>query len=113
MAHKKGAGSTKNGRDSKAKRLGVKAIGNQFVKTGQIILRQRGSSVHAGSNVGVGKDYTLYALRDGLVSFTSISDNKKKVSIELQSWETLVEMIGYKNWNLFLNNLILPQDNLE
>lgn len=101
MAHKKGAGSTKNGRDSNAKRLGVKAIGNQFVTTGQIIIRQRGYSVHAGSNVGIGKDYTLYALKDGYVSFSDLRDNKKKVSINLQTWESLVTTLGYNSWKEF------------
>lgn len=101
MAHKKGAGSTKNGRDSNAKRLGVKAIGNQFVTTGQIIIRQRGYSVHAGSNVGIGKDYTLYALNDGYVTYTSLPKNKKKVYIDLQLWESLVTSLGYKNWIKF------------
>lgn len=109
MAHKKGAGSTKNGRDSNAKRLGVKAIGNQFVTTGQIIIRQRGYSVHAGSNVGIGKDYTLYALRDGYISFSDLPKNRKKVSINLQSWESLVTTLGYKNWSDFESTL--HQDN--
>ena len=76
MAHKKGAGSTKNGRDSNAKRLGVKMNHGQFSKSGQIIVRQRGLSVIPGKNVGVGKDYTLFALSDGLVKFTV--DGKKR-----------------------------------
>jgi ribosomal protein L27 len=106
MAHKKGAGSTKNGRDSNAKRLGIKAIGNQFVTTGQIIVRQRGYSVHAGPNVGIGKDYTLYALKDGIVCFSNRQNSRKKVCINLQLWESLVTTIGYKNWvNLLLNDL--------
>ncbi len=69
MAHKKGGGSTRNGRDSKAKRLGVKAFGNAHVSAGSIIVRQRGTKFHAGANVGTGKDYTLFALVDGVVSF--------------------------------------------
>ena len=69
MAHKKGAGSTKNGRDSNSKRLGVKVYGNQAVKAGGIIIRQRGLTFKPGSNVGVGKDYTLFALKEGLVKF--------------------------------------------
>jgi len=70
MAHKQGAGSTKNNRDSKSKRLGVKCGGNQKVKAGSIIVRQRGSRFKAGVNVGCGKDYTLYALSYGIVEFT-------------------------------------------
>nr|YP_009551104.1 ribosomal protein L27 [Pseudellipsoidion edaphicum]QAA12034.1 ribosomal protein L27 [Pseudellipsoidion edaphicum] len=101
MAHKKGAGSTKNGRDSNAKRLGVKAIGNQFVTIGQIIVRQRGYSVQAGLNVGIGKDYTLYALKDGYVCFSNVSKSKKQVCIDLQLWESLVGILGYKSWITF------------
>lgn len=69
MAHKKGAGSTKNGRDSKSKRLGVKCFQGHLVQAGNILIRQRGLSFKPGNNVGVGKDYTLYALKQGLVSF--------------------------------------------
>lgn len=69
MAHKKGGGSTRNGRDSKAKRLGVKVFGNAAINAGSIIVRQRGTQFHAGNNVGTGKDYTLYALVDGTVKF--------------------------------------------
>jgi large subunit ribosomal protein L27 len=71
MAHKKAGGSTALGRDSQAKRLGVKIFGNQAVKTGQIIVRQKGSKFHAGRNVGMGGDFTLFALADGLVKFQS------------------------------------------
>jgi|TARA_B100000767_G_scaffold173484_1_gene162326 large subunit ribosomal protein L27 len=71
MAHKKGAGSTKNGRDSNAQRLGIKVYGNQLVKAGGIIVRQRGLSFRPGKAIGVGKDYTLFALQDGIVEFTS------------------------------------------
>ena len=70
MAHKKGSGSTKNGRDSNAQRLGVKVYGNQPVKAGGIVVRQRGFSFRPGHSIGVGKDYTLFALNDGLVDFT-------------------------------------------
>lgn len=70
MAHKKGAGSTRNGRDSNAKRLGVKAYGGQFVIPGNIIIRQRGTRIHAGENVRVGNDYTLYAVAEGIVHFS-------------------------------------------
>ncbi|RMD77899.1 MAG: 50S ribosomal protein L27 [Gammaproteobacteria bacterium] len=69
MAHKKAGGSTRNGRDSHAKRLGVKRFGGQRVKAGNILVRQRGTHFHPGENVGLGKDYTLYALADGVVSF--------------------------------------------
>ncbi|MCB9030306.1 MAG: 50S ribosomal protein L27 [Deltaproteobacteria bacterium] len=69
MAHKKAAGSSKNGRDSAGKRLGVKRFGGEFVKAGNILVRQRGTTVHPGKNVGCGKDYTLFALIDGLVEF--------------------------------------------
>jgi large subunit ribosomal protein L27 len=72
MAHKTGAGSTKNNRDSKSKRLGLKCIGNQYVKKGNILIRQRGSTFKSGVNVGCGKDYTLFALSDGYVNFTSL-----------------------------------------
>jgi large subunit ribosomal protein L27 len=69
MAHKKAGGSSRNGRDSQAKRLGVKAYGEQFVSAGSIIVRQRGTKMHAGENVGMGKDHTLYAKADGKVTF--------------------------------------------
>ena len=69
MAHKKGTGSTRNGRDSNAQRLGVKRYGGQVVKAGNILVRQRGSKFHAGNNVGVGSDYTLFALVEGVVTF--------------------------------------------
>ncbi len=69
MAHKKAGGSSRNGRDSQAKRLGVKAFGEQFVSAGSIIVRQRGTKMHAGENVGMGKDHTLYAKADGKVTF--------------------------------------------
>jgi large subunit ribosomal protein L27 len=81
MASKKGTGSTRNGRDSNAQRLGVKRYGGQVVRAGNIIVRQRGSSVHAGNNVGVGKDYTLYALTDGVVTFERRGKSGKKVSV--------------------------------
>ncbi|ADY74164.1 50S ribosomal protein L27 [Desulfurobacterium thermolithotrophum DSM 11699] len=80
MAHKKGMGSTKNGRDSIGKRLGVKRHDGQIVKAGHILVRQRGTSIHPGLNVGVGKDYTLFALKDGVVKFET-RRNKKFVSV--------------------------------
>ena len=80
FAHKKGGGSTTNGRDSNSKRLGVKASDGQFVLAGSIIIRQRGTKVYPGTNVGLGKDYTLFALKDGKVKFSK-SGSKKLVSI--------------------------------
>ncbi len=81
MAHKKGGGSTKNGRDSISKRLGVKKFGGEFVKAGNIIIRQRGTKVHPGKNVGMGRDHTLYALIDGKVKFEHINRLKQRVSV--------------------------------
>ena len=84
MAHKKGVGSSKNGRDSESKRLGVKKYGNEFVKAGNIIVRQRGSELHAGNNVGMGKDYTLFALVDGIVKFEPHRRTRRQVSVYAQ-----------------------------
>jgi large subunit ribosomal protein L27 len=81
MAHKKGEGSVKNGRDSQSKRLGVKIFGGQPATAGNIILRQRGTEYHPGKNVGVGKDFTIYALADGVVEFKKGRNNKNFVSI--------------------------------
>lgn len=81
FAHKKGVGSTKNGRDSESKRLGVKKADGAHVIAGNIILRQRGSAVHAGENVGCGTDYTLFALKDGTVKFEQKTKDKKQVRI--------------------------------
>lgn len=81
MAHKKGAGSSKNGRESESKRLGVKIFGGQAAIAGNIIIRQRGTKHHPGDNVGIGKDHTLYALSDGLVKFTKKANNRSFVSI--------------------------------
>jgi large subunit ribosomal protein L27 len=81
MAHKKGGGSTKNGRDSQSKRLGVKRSGGEIVRAGNIIIRQRGTQIHPGTNVGVGRDHTLFALIDGKVKFEHINRQKKKVSV--------------------------------
>jgi large subunit ribosomal protein L27 len=82
MAHKKGEGSVKNGRDSESKRLGVKIFGGQPALAGNIILRQRGTVYHPGRNVGVGKDFTLFALTNGLVQFRKTRGDKTVVSIE-------------------------------
>ena len=81
MAHKKGVGSSKNGRDSESKRLGVKKFGGESVTTGNIIVRQKGTKFHAGNNVGMGKDYTLFALIDGVVKFEQCKKDKKQVSV--------------------------------
>ena len=81
FAHKKGVGSTKNGRDSEAKRLGVKKSDGQAVKAGNIIIRQRGTAVHPGNNVGKGSDDTLFALVDGNVKFERMGKDRKKVSV--------------------------------
>ena len=82
MAHKKGVGSSKTGRESESKRLGVKVFGGQFAKAGNIIVRQRGTVHHPGENVGMGKDHTLFALVDGTVVFRKKKDNKSFVSVE-------------------------------
>ena len=82
MAHKKGVGSSKNGRESESKRLGVKIFGGQFAKAGNIIVRQRGTVHHPGENMGMGSDHTLYALVDGIVTFRKRRDNKSYVSIQ-------------------------------
>ncbi len=81
MAHKKGMGSTKNGRDSEGKRLGAKRADGQFVLAGNILYRQRGTKVHPGTNVGIGSDDTLFALKDGIVKFERKGRDKKQVSI--------------------------------
>jgi large subunit ribosomal protein L27 len=81
MAHKKGVGSSRNGRDSQSKRLGVKRFGGQEVTAGSIIVRQRGTAVHPGDNVGMGKDHTLFALIDGVVQFDRMGKDRKRVSV--------------------------------
>jgi large subunit ribosomal protein L27 len=81
VAHKKGGGTSRLGRDSQSKRLGVKIYAGQQVQAGTIIVRQRGTRIHPGENVGVGKDYTLYALIDGVVKFEPTSNNGRKVSV--------------------------------
>ena len=83
MAHKKGEGSVKNGRDSESKRLGVKIFGGQPAISGNIIVRQRGTVYHPGKNVGVGKDFTLFALSDGLVEFRKGKNNRTYVSVTI------------------------------
>lgn len=81
MAHKKGVGSTRNGRDSAGKRLGVKRFAGEQVTAGSILVRQRGTTFHPGQNVGVGKDYTLFALIDGVVKFERKDRDRKKISV--------------------------------
>ncbi len=81
MAHKKGTGSTRNGRDSNAQRLGVKRYGGQVVKAGNILVRQRGTTFHPGNNAGLGSDYTIFALIDGVVTFERRGKNRKKISV--------------------------------
>lgn len=85
FAHKKGSGSSKNGRDSNAQRLGTKRSDGQFVLAGNILVRQRGTKIHPGTNVGIGKDDTLFALADGIVKFERKGRDKKQVSIYPQS----------------------------
>ena len=81
MAHKKGQGSTRNGRDSNAQRLGVKKYGGERVRAGNILVRQRGTKLHPGTNVGCGKDHTLFALTDGVVTFERYGKKRKKVCV--------------------------------
>lgn len=82
MAHKKGGGSSRNGRDSHAQRLGVKVYSGQTVRSGSILVRQKGTSIRPGRNVGLGKDYTIFATADGKVIYETISGGQKRVSVE-------------------------------
>ncbi len=88
FAHKKGGGSTKNGRDSQSKRLGVKAYAGEFVSAGSIIIRQRGTKVYPGTNVALGKDYTLFALKDGIVKFETHGGKNVVSVVEEQAQKT-------------------------
>ena len=81
MAHKKGQGSTQNNRDSAGRRLGIKKYGSQLVRAGNIIVRQRGTKIHSGNNVGLGRDHTIYSLIDGFVKFEKKDKYRKKVSV--------------------------------
>ncbi len=81
MAHKKGKGSSKNGRDSNSQRLGVKVFGGQLAKAGNIIVRQRGTQFHPGNNVGLGKDFTIFALIEGIVKFEPFNKKRQKISV--------------------------------
>jgi large subunit ribosomal protein L27 len=85
MAHKKAGGSSRNGRDSAGQRLGVKRFGGQWVQAGNILVRQKGTRIHPGENVGMGKDYTLFARIDGLVKYENKGRDKKQVSIHAQT----------------------------
>jgi len=89
MAHKKGKGSSKNGRDSESKRLGVKKYGGEVVRAGNILIRQRGLKFKAGINVGIGTDYTLFSKVDGTVAFKTIKDNQKQIHVITQ-WTNLL-----------------------
>lgn len=82
MAHKKGGGSSRNGRDSESKRLGVKKYGGEYVISGNILVRQRGTKIKPGRNVGLGKDYTIFATTEGLVQYETISGGRKRVSVQ-------------------------------
>jgi large subunit ribosomal protein L27 len=82
MAHKKGGGSSRNGRDSESKRLGVKKFGGEYVRSGNILVRQRGTKIKPGRNVGLGKDHTIFATVEGFVKFETIRDGRKRVSVE-------------------------------
>ncbi|HUT67111.1 MAG TPA: 50S ribosomal protein L27 [Dehalococcoidales bacterium] len=83
MAHKKGGGTSRNGRDSQGQRLGVKRFAGQVVNAGTILVRQRGTRIHPGNNVGIGRDHTIYALINGIVKFEPTSNNRRKVSVTL------------------------------
>ena len=81
MAHKKGGGSTRNGRDSRGQRLGVKLYDSQFATAGSIIVRERGTKIYPGNNVGIGRDHTLFSMIDGTIKFEKLSRDKKRVSV--------------------------------
>ncbi|MBC8123970.1 MAG: 50S ribosomal protein L27 [Gemmatimonadaceae bacterium] len=94
MAHKKGTGSTRNGRDSNAQRLGVKKYGGEKVKAGNILIRQRGTKIHPGNNVGRGSDDTLFALIEGIVTFERLGRDRKKVSVYALEAVTETQLIA-------------------
>jgi len=94
MAHKKGVGSSKNGRESESKRLGVKLFGGEFAKAGNIIVRQRGTQHHPGENAGIGKDHTIYALIDGLVVFRKTKNNRSYISVQRIGGDKPAEIIA-------------------
>ena len=99
MAHKKGQGSTQNNRDSAGRRLGLKKFGSEFVRAGNIIIRQRGTKIHAGANVGLGKDHTIFALVDGVVSFSRKDKNRKKHNHYESHKNTPNFHYNFKIWN--------------
>jgi large subunit ribosomal protein L27 len=105
MAHKMGAGSTRNCRDSQAKRLGIKCIGTQKVEKGYILVRQRGTKIRAGNNVGIGKDHTLYANRQGIVHYTYSKAGYTSVSIVQPIWNRVVTDLGYTNWESLVESV--------
>ena len=105
MAHKKGAGSTKNGRDSNAQRLGVKENHGKLVSSGQILVRQRGTKIRPGSNVGVGKDHTLYAIKEGIVNYEYSKSGYTSVSISQQIWNQIVTDLGYYSWESLVESI--------
>lgn len=105
MAHKKGAGSTKNGRDSNAQRLGVKENHGKLVSSGQILVRQRGTKIRAGNNVGVGKDHTLYANRQGIVHYAYSKAGYTSISIVQPIWNRIVTDLGYTNWETLMESV--------
>ena len=94
MAHKKGGSSTTNGRDSQGQRLGVKRYGGQLVRAGNILIRQRGTAVKAGENVGIGVDHTLFAKADGIVKFETLPTGRKRVSIVVEGVEAIVDTVA-------------------
>ena len=105
MAHKKGAGSTKNGRDSNAQRLGIKENHGKLVHSGQILVRQRGTKIKAGNNVGVGRDHTLYATKEGVVTYKYSKAGYTSVSISQQIWNQLSTDLGYSSWETLIESL--------
>ena len=105
MAHKKGAGSTKNGRDSNAQRVGIKENHGKLVLSGQILVRQRGTKIRAGNNVGVGRDHTLYATKEGVVTYKYSKAGYTSVSISQQIWNQLSTDLGYSSWETLIESL--------
>jgi len=105
MAHKKGAGSTKNGRDSNAQRLGVKENHGKFVLSGQILVRQRGTKIKAGVNVGVAKDHTLFATQNGTVSYSYSKIGYTSVSVTPPIWNRIVTELGYSSWENLVDSI--------
>ena len=113
MAHKKGQGSTQNNRDSIGRRLGVKKFGGEFVRAGNIIIRQRGTTTHAGNNVGIGKDHTIFALIDGFVKFERKDKDRKKVSVYAKAWfaRKFLLNLGWFKANLWRDNCAKSREN--